>query len=394
MLSRCLQCWPKSWNPHSDLESDHIQRDHIQRDYIQRMRVVFVVLDSMPHAAINAGDTPRICEQIAHGGWALTGATSLPVSVTYSNLAAFATGLDPARSGLWGNHAWSPEHDRFVPTYELGPRGSTIIDRCAAAGLSTMAIAGDVSVLTTMVGRSLDAMSPGRRWPAGSGYPEGTPLDGYGYAANAAVIGAAQSLGLDADFVLLHLNEPDTTLHIHGPESPEATARFREVDASYGALVDQLAAGWSDTVLITVSDHCQEQIDPGQCIDLAAWAAETGWGVAIHHDGTAAVIHERDNAASPTDEDLLAVPGVEAVERLSGDTRAAYSAPRRMFGRGAVPTLGNHGGPRCRSQLAVVSGGHSAVPELAAMVAQEPIGTLTWAPLIAELLTLDERGSA
>ena len=65
-------------------------------------------------------------------------------------------------------------------------------------------------------------------------------------------------------------------------------------------------------------------------------------------------------------------------------------APGRAFGFEEMGTeLGTHGGPRTRSQVAVVTGGHPAVRPLAGALADRPVTAADWAPTVAALLDLD-----
>ena len=114
----------------------------------------------------------------------------------------------------------------------------------------------------------MGALQANVSWPPAASPPAGTPLDAYGYPKDEAVIEAAARTDLDADFVLFHLNEPDTSMHMYGPDSTEARDQYQRSDRCYGLLVDLLKPLWDDTVLITVSDHCQEPTDYPDCVNL------------------------------------------------------------------------------------------------------------------------------
>ena len=70
------------------------------------MRVVFTVLDAFPHSVIGSDMTPNLSKQAAEGFMPASGGESLMLSVTYSNHAAFMTGLPPLQTGHWDNWAW------------------------------------------------------------------------------------------------------------------------------------------------------------------------------------------------------------------------------------------------------------------------------------------------
>ncbi len=338
------------------------------------MRVVLLIMDSMPHSMVNATDTPNIWAQACAGGRAPEGGLSLPISVTYSNHAAFVTGLDPVETKLWGNAGWVD--NKFSPTAELGPRGETLFDKCNNAGLRSVAVVGDHHIVTAIGAQSATAC-----WPPTPEVPAGTELDAYGYAADSAVVAAASAVDLSADLVVLHLNEPDTTLHVFGPDSEEALAQIKASDQSYSELVSLLAEGWDNTVLFTISDHTQEQITEEQAINLRGAVESNGWQAVVAHDGTGAIV-----VGDVTPEQIASVDGVGGATRADDQTVLAWTEPGFMFGKRERYTMGNHGSPRCRTQLAIVSGGHSIVPELASQFETEQPTTLTYAPLISRLL--------
>lgn len=338
------------------------------------MRVVLTILDSMPPGAVSPESTPNLWRQVLEGGRAPIGALSLPVSVTYSNHAAFVTGIGPQQTGLWGNAAWVD--GRFTSTYKAGPRATTLFDRCIAADRRSVVVLGDHKLVPTM-----GAQNAAEVWPPSGAAPEGIPLDEYGYPANSAVIDAASSFDLKADFVVLHLNEPDTTLHLHGPDSPEFAEQVRHCDTDYGQLLSLLEPDWDDTVLISISDHQQEAITHPECVDLKEACTQQGWNAKVIHDGTAAII-----VGDVSRESVRAVDGVEGVIIADHQTLLAWPDPGKMFGTGQPTAKGNHGSPRCRPQMAIVSGGHEAVPELARQIESVQPSSLTWAPLIQNLL--------
>lgn len=343
------------------------------------MRVVLAILDAMPHRYVTPELTPTLCEQAALGGRAPNGAESLTVSVTYSNHAAFITGVHPSTTGLWGNRGWV-EGEGFRKTYEIGPEAPTVFDACAAADRRSVAVVGDHKLIVTMGGGVAD-----QSWPPAGELDPYIPLDAYGYPQDRAVVDAAAGLDLDADFVLLHLNEPDTTMHLHGPDSDEAIAQYRRSDAAYGQLLALLEPDWDNTVLLTISDHDQETIDCDECIDLRPWLNDRGIDASVSGEGTAAVVK---GAAARELTAVTELAGVEGIEAMADDVTYVWAEPGWMFGKGAPQAKGNHGSPRCRTQLAIVSGGHARVAEVATRVTnpgRRPT-SLTWAPLITELL--------
>ena len=340
------------------------------------MRVVLIVID--------ATRTPNIWRQVQTGGRAPEGGVSLPMSVTYANHAAFVTGVDPSISGVYGNHAWI-DGEGWVKAPKAGPRATTLFDRVKAAGGRSVIVVGDHKLIGQMGGASAD-----ESWPPNGWIPEGTARCEFGYPADAAVVEAARQIGLDADFVVLHLNQPDTTSHLYGPDSPEALAQYAATDAAYGELIGLLDDGWDHTVVITLSDHDQETVTDHTSVPVVEALAPFG-ELSVVGEGTAALIH-----GSLDDVSLgfaLGVPGVGGVERLSDDVWMVWTVPGRVFDESAIPLGGQHGSPRCRTQLAVVSGGHDRVPELCEWVSRSRPSALDWAPMIADLLGLGDESA-
>jgi hypothetical protein len=351
-----------------------------------RLRVVMIVIDAMPHRHVSPTLTPNLWRQATNGGRAPMGAMSLPVSVTYANHAAFVTGIDPIVTGLHGNHAWTDDRG-WVAAPKEGPRATTLFELVGAAGGSSAMVAGDQKLVAQMGGTRADVV-----WPPDGRLPEGTDRCAFGYASDAAVLSALQHVDLDVDFALIHLNEPDTTSHLHGPDSPEALEQYRATDAAYAEVISRLADGWDRTMVLTVSDHDQETITDFTPVGLAEALATIG-PVAVADEGTAALIHRGSFDGHIDDERLRrlirSVDGVESACALTPDVWMAWTEPGRAFGTTPIPIHGQHGSPRCRTQLAIVSGGHPCVGQVARRIEHHQPSVLDWAPMIAGLLQLD-----
>jgi len=347
-----------------------------------QLRVVVVVIDAMPHRYVDAALTPNLWRQGATGGRAPDGGRSLPVSVTYANHAALITGAAPASTGIHGNHAWDDDRG-WVSAPKEGPRATTLFDLVADAGGRSVTIVGDHKLIGQMAGGRADHV-----WPPGGWIPDGTERCEFGYPADPAVVAEVQAADLHADLVVLHLNQPDTTSHLYGPDSPEAIDRYRSTDAAYGQLIAELADGWEHTIVVTVSDHDQETINDQTPVPLAEALAGIA-GISVADEGTAALIH------GPVDDDVRAtidaVPGVDGTEQLAADIWMAWSEPGRMFGAPPIELRGQHGSPRCRTQVAIVSGGDARVRAIAEQIELRRPSVLDWAPTIADLLGVGDR---
>ena len=345
-----------------------------------------IVIDAMPHRHVSPMLTPHLWQQAAAGGRAPMGALSLPVSVTYANHAAFVTGADPALTGVHGNHTWIDDRG-WVPSPKEGPRATTLFERVGDAGGTSVMVAGDQKLVAQMGGARADVV-----WPPDGRLPEGTARCAFGYASDAAVLAALEGIDLDVDFALIHLNEPDTTSHLHGPDSAEALEQYRVTDVAYGEVVARLADGWEHTLVLTVSDHDQETITDFTPVELVAALADID-GIAVADEGTAALIHRGSSPDRIDDDRLLAmirsVDGVESACQLTPEVWMAWTEPGRSFGSTSIPIRGQHGSPRCRTQMAIVSGGDHRVAGVARRIERHQPSVLDWAPMIADLLHVD-----
>jgi hypothetical protein len=287
-----------------------------------------------------------------------------------------------------GNHTWIDDRG-WVSAPAEGPRAPTLFERVDAAGGQSVMVAGDQKLVAQM-----GAERAGVVWPPEGRLPEGTERCAFGYASDAAVLAALDSIDLDVDFALVHLNEPDTTAHLHGPDSPEALAQYRATDAAYGEVIRRLRDHWGHTLVLTVSDHDQETITDFAPVELADALAGVE-GVDVADEGTAALVHRHTSPDAIDDDRLLelirAVDGVEAACPLTPEVWMAWTEPGRAFGSTPIPVPGQHGSPRCRTQMAIVSGGDARVGAIARRIERTRPSVLDWAPMIAELLRVGER---
>lgn len=346
-------------------------------------RVVFLIEDSLPNGRVGPELTPTLWSLIQEGGWNPDGGVSVLASSTYPNHATFATGRDVASHRIFTNDIW--DGHKFVCSSSIGPVGDTVFTAARRAGRSTAAVVGD----QTMVG-CMGAAEADVHWPPLGKPIEGIEVDCLGYAANQAVIDAlANSDALDTDILYLHMNDPDSTLHLYGPDAPETIERIREIDDDLASVVELLKPRWDDTVLFVVSDHEQEAVNQDvEPIDLAAELDVAGLPGHAHNEGTIGIVY--------------ASPGVDAIRQLapiedaidldqSPDGKAitlAWSGPGRVFGRSNKTLAGQHGSPRTRTQVATVSGGHPMVGDMAKFLAAKRPHATDYARLISNLLDL------
>jgi arylsulfatase A-like enzyme len=347
--------------------------------------VVFTVLDALPARHVNADHTPVLHELARNGAWSVDGARAVMTSATYPNHATFITGAAPNDHGVVTN--WIPEVGRVVPAWKRGPSIPTLFDASRAAGRASAAVVGDQHLVGVMGATAAHA-----HWPPDGDLPDGTELDAMGYADDReTIVEIIEALESDADFVVAHLNGPDTYAHLFGPDSDDALAGYRETDALLGAMRDHLP--WDDTVWIIVSDHDQETVHEREPVDLQAEIERRGLPLFALPEGSASLLC--GDGARDAHRWLADVDGVEgaapfplADDRL--ECLLVWCSPGRAFGFGGTPTRrGTHGGPRTCAQVAVIAGGHRAVGTLSRTLENRTVGAADWAPTIASLLDLD-----
>lgn len=339
---------------------------------MSNLRVAFVIEDSLANGRVGPELTPTLWSLIEQGGWHPNGGVSVLASSTYPNHATFATGTDVAEHRIFTNDVWNGEE--FVCSSTVGPMGQTIFERARRAGVSTAAITGDQTMIGCMGARAADIS-----WPPVSPLEKPLARDCLGYLANESVIEAfATSGALDTDLVYVHMNDPDSTMHLHGPDAPETISRIREIDDDLATIVDLLAPRWDETVLFVVSDHEQEAVDQTLSpIDLVFELDRAGISGIAHDEGTVGIVY--DGPGAEVIERLDVVSGAVDLSRSAeGAITLAWSDPGRVFG--STSSLGGqHGSPRTRTQVASVSGGHAVVPELAQQLA-DGFGSSTGRP--------------
>jgi arylsulfatase A-like enzyme len=345
-------------------------------------RVVLLGLDGFPHRAVTAALTPRMWDLAQRGGRAPAGGTTDLPSSTDPGFCSLLTGCKPPTHGV-RTTAW-----RFakLPAWAgvETPQVPTIFDACRAAGLRTAAIVADDRGL-------LCTGSADLRWPPDGVIPPGTPLDAHGYPMNAAVRPhLLQALGDETcGFVFGHFNESDTVGHDDGPESDAARACYRATDQLVGELLDALAGGWNDTVVVIVSDHDMQSRNTSLPINPLVDNVD-GWFDQYIPDGGAALVHVLPGVdLGQASGALQRIDGVESCMAASDSVVIVGAKPGRIFAYDVLPAGGFHGAPLTARTVALVGGGHPAVSQMAGAIGSAPPHLADWAPTIASLLGIN-----
>jgi len=268
----------------------------------------------------------------------------------------------------------------LVEAWEVGPRATTLFDACGRAGRSSAAVLGDHHLVGAMGAGAAETC-----WPAGGHFGPEVARDALEYADDGATAEQiADAVGRRPDLMVAQLNGPDTAAHLYGPDSDEALEAYRWNDAAIAVVSRALAPRWDDWVVMVVSDHSQED-GRGESIDLDAAARHAGIEARVIRDGSAAIVTGEGGRDPRWLDDVESVVGVEP---LAAGTVVAWGRPGSSFGEFPWGIPGIHGSPRTSPQVAVVSGGHSAVAALARWVEAGPPPGTAWAGTIARLLEL------
>ncbi len=336
--------------------------------------VLFVVLDAFPFGLVDATSTPTLAGLASEGTHVAEGGRAVLSASTYPNHASFVTGVSPVEHGIFTSNALTI--DGFDRAHRIGPTAPTWFDWCNERELRTIAVFGDQH-LPGVCG----AAAANRHWPPNASLPKGTPEGALGYGADRAVVDAIDSLEpLDADLVMVQLDEVDTARHLYGPDSPESSEQCRLTDAALGQVLERFRPRWNETVVIAVSDHDTEPVT-GDVLDLESVVADRWPDARVDHDGTSALV-----VGEIPEPDLLELDAVSGLERLSPRHTIVWGESGSQYGVD-WGLQGHHGSPRTLHQLAVVGGGHPAVADIASWAHTRRPAATDWAPLVKRLLS-------
>ena len=136
--------------------------------------------------------------------------------------------------------------------------------------------------------------------------------------------------------------------------------------------LERFRAQWGETLVVVVSDHDHEAVNPG-AIDLAGEVEARGLDLKVDHEGTAALV-----LGEIAEAQLLELPGVADSLVLAPEIRLVWGAPGQQFGTD-WGLAAQHGSPRTTKQLAVVGGGHPAAQEIARQISSASPQATEWA---------------
>jgi predicted AlkP superfamily pyrophosphatase or phosphodiesterase len=222
--------------------------------------VLLVSLDGFRPGDVDPAATPtlaRLAREGVHAAWMNP---SYP-SLTFPNHYSMVTGLRPDRHGMVHNTMTDATLGRFQTSDRdaVGDgrwwQGEPLWVRAERAGLRTATLFWPGSEAP------IQGMQPQRWRPFDATLSPAARVD--------IVLGwLGEPLATRPRLATLYFDGNDVASHDHGPDSPQAEASRRELDAALARLLDGLAArGMSDRVdLVVVSDHGMATVAPGHVV--------------------------------------------------------------------------------------------------------------------------------
>jgi len=337
--------------------------------------ILFAVLDAFPHDQVSKDLTPTLWSLAQEGGWSREGGQSVLAASTYPNHATFVTGTPPSEHQIFTNRAFNSGTLR--PAQEVGPQTSTLFEECRGAGRKSLGVFGDQNLVGVCGAAQAD-----EHWPPGGVLPDAAPRGELGYGADRAVVEALDAMDRsEAQFIFVQLDEMDTVRHLRGPFGDAVLEQGRSTDAALGDILERFRDRWKNTLVVVVSDHDQEAVNPG-AVDLSAEVSARGLNVQVDHEGTSALV-----VGELAEAQLLDLPGVEGTSSLASGFHLVWGSPGQQFGVD-WGLAAQHGSPRTRNQLAVVGGGHPVARKIARQIEASRPSALGWADRVRSVLSL------
>jgi hypothetical protein len=319
------------------------------------------------------------------GGFAPEGGRSGLPSTTFPAFTCLLTGMSQRLTGV----RTTAQRPGAVPGWAGRDRtiATTIVHAARDAGLRSAVVMGDHKLQRVLRFDELD-----RAWPPAGIVPERIELDAHGYPTNAAIrpFSLETAGDRDLDLLFVQFNETDTLGHDLGPTEASTLDCVRAADAIVGEVVEALAPEWDRTVIAVVSDHDMMRRLPFPAIDPTVPRDCAGLVDDWIADGCAAWLRLTSGVdAHMAINRLAALEGVENWRWREPDTLLLLAAPGRVFASPSMPISGIHGSLSTARTLAIVGGGHPAVANLAACIADRSPRLTDWAPTLAGILNVD-----
>jgi predicted AlkP superfamily pyrophosphatase or phosphodiesterase len=226
-------------------------------------------------------DIPNLKRFVAEGSYA-SGVKGVLPTVTYPSHATLLTGASPAKNGIIGNTTFDPMQINQTGWYWYASdfKVPTLWDAAAKAGKSVANVhwpvsvkadsikwnlpqiwrtghADDVKLMKALATPGLvDRLEADVGTPYAQGIDETIPGD-----ENRGQFAVALITKEKPDFATVYLTALDHEQHGKGPDTPEAHAVLRRIDAIVGKLIAAQMKAHPDSVIAVVSDHGFSKVD-------------------------------------------------------------------------------------------------------------------------------------
>ena len=224
--------------------------------------VVLVSIDGFRADYLDLGITPNLSRIAAEGVRAQWMNPSYP-SLTFPNHYSIVTGLRPDHHGIVHNRM----HDAELGDFSLSDRDA-VGDGRWWGGEPIWTTAQKARLRSaTMYWPGSEAEINGMRPTQWRAFDAGVDA---GERVDQVLAWLDQPAATRPALVTLYFDMVDSAAHANGPDSAQAHAALREVDAAIGRLLDGLAArALLDRVdLVVVSDHGMATVAPGHVVAL------------------------------------------------------------------------------------------------------------------------------
>jgi predicted AlkP superfamily pyrophosphatase or phosphodiesterase len=331
--------------------------------------VLLISIDGLQPADVIEADKrgiaiPNLKRFVTEGSYA-SGVVGVLPTVTYPSHATLVTGVSPAKHGIYGNTSFDALQINQGGWYWYASdyRVPTLWDAAAKAGLTTASVHWPVSVHAPSIrwnipqiwrtGHSDDAKLVKALSTPGLVETLEAQLGEYAPGIDESITGDETrgrfSVALIArekpDFATVYLTALDHEQHGEGPDTAQAHAVLRRIDAIVGQLVAAQLHAHPDSVIAVASDHGFSKVDTevnlyrafidAGLITLDAKGKITSWEASPWNSGgsSAIVLARPDDAA-------LRARVADVLARLKSDPAnriAAVADAAAMAQMGANP---------------------------------------------------------
>jgi predicted AlkP superfamily pyrophosphatase or phosphodiesterase len=309
-------------------------------------------------------DIPNLKRFVTEGSYA-SGVRGVLPTVTYPSHATLLTGVSPAKHGIIGNNSFDPMQINQGGWYWYASdiKVPTLWDAVTKAGLSTANVHWPVSVKADAVkwnipqiwrtGHADDAKLVKALATPGLIESLEAKLGEYAPGIDESIQGdetrgrfAVELITREKpDFATVYLTALDHEQHGEGPDTPQAHAILKRIDAVVGRLIAAQMQAHPDSVIAVASDHGFSKVDTeinlyrafvdAGLITLDGNGKIKSWEVSPWNSGgSSAIVLARPDDAALKDRvaDLLATLKADANNRIS-----AIAAPAEIATLGGNP---------------------------------------------------------